>query len=148
MNFKRYLLLVFALITPTLALAGHPYIAPTLLLQQLSASNTKYRGLQPKIAFGYATFRSIYYFAGEFFINPPSITLSDERTGGSSTRPSRGYGVSVLPGRILTPFLYGYARLGIIATHGLEGRGPVRVWLTGEYRSSVASTGRVYLLDL
>lgn len=97
---------------------GKVYVGPTLLVQQISANQSSFRGLHPSLSLGYADWSNKYYLAAEAFLIPTTLTLSDIRdNGGASTRASSSLGVSLIPGTLIYKNTLGFLRLGIISSH-------------------------------
>lgn len=101
----------------SLALAGKPYIGPSLYLQQISANHSSFRGLHPKMTVGYSAMFCKLYWAGEIFLDPFTLVLSDNKNpGASSTRTSVNYGFSLIPGLRIVEGVLGYGRIGLVST--------------------------------
>ncbi len=97
--------------------AGSLYIGPTLLAQNTTASHSNFSGIRPRVALGYAGTMDNYYLAAEFFVIPTTVTLSNVvNQGGVSTKTTRSYGASLLPGIMFNDKLLGYLRLGAMSS--------------------------------
>ncbi len=129
---------------------GKVYIGPTLLVQDISANQASFRGLHGRASLGYADWSNKYYFAGELFYIPATMTLSDIRgnANGPTAKASNSFGASLLPGTLIYKQILGYLRLGLISSRfvapnsmklgaqlglGLQTRLTSQIALRGEY---------------
>jgi hypothetical protein len=111
----RILLTTLFLTITTSALAHGPYIGPTFLIQDLTTSNSDFRGVSPRFAFGYDGIIDCYYLGAEVFATPTTLTMQDNHpVGSTSLKISRDFGISILPGLYLSEGFIGYLRLGVI----------------------------------
>lgn len=140
---------------------GTVYLGPSLQVQDLSANQSSFRGLLPRLSLGYADWSNKYYLAAELFVVPATVTLSDIRdAGASSTKASSDIGLSLIPGTLIYKEIWGYLRFGIVSSHfitpnssklglqmglGLQSKLTSQLALRGEYiyttYSSVSQVG-------
>ena len=108
-------LAILTVSTTTQAATGL-YLAPTLTIKETSSDHSKYTGLQPSIALGYAGLTSYNtYLAGEVFATPLTLTFNDSRNSAKTgVKTTRSYGASLIPGYFLTGQVMMYLRLGAI----------------------------------
>lgn len=114
-------LIISSLIAMSISATGHAgniFFSPTLFVQDNTSPSSNYRGLQPRLSAGYAQMVDDFYMAGEVFVVPATATIVDNRseTTGASSRTTRSYGISVLPGGLITEHILGYARVGVLST--------------------------------
>jgi|GEM_PF-1336311 len=96
---------------------GKFYVGPSLLIEQISASGSRFRGIHPRISLGYIDISNRYFFGTEIFTIPATLSLSSTRKyHGRSAKDSSTLGFSLLPGARLYKDYYGYARFGIVTT--------------------------------
>ncbi|EKD72111.1 MAG: hypothetical protein ACD_46C00004G0005 [uncultured bacterium] len=101
----------------SIAQAGAFYIGPSINVIDVTSPNGSYRGLDPRISFGYSDiFSSSTYLAGEIFTTPFSAVLSENTSNSTSLKTSRNFGASFIPGVFISSDAIGYARLGLITT--------------------------------
>jgi opacity protein-like surface antigen len=94
---------------------GSPYLAPSLYLQDLTTPDTNFRGLHPRVAAGYAGVLDFYYLGAEVFFTPFTHTMSNTHNeDADSLRISQDYGLSFIPGILISEGVVSYLRLGVI----------------------------------
>ena len=155
--------LVCTLLTASIstgALANGFYLGPSLLVQNISAVHSSYTGIHPRISGGYGGMVDNVYFAAELFSIPATATItSSTNRGAASAKATYAYGVSVLPGILISPRLIAYLRVGVVSSHftqlnamktgvqagiGLQGSLDAHWSLRGEYiYTSYQSMGRL-----
>lgn len=97
--------------------AGNVYLGPTLLLQDNTTETSNYRGLTTQLAVGYADKIDDFFLSGEIFVIPFSAIVSNNHSNGAtSARSTRSYGISVLPGAMITEHVLGFVRVGAVST--------------------------------
>lgn len=115
--FKKILVAALAAIGVSSAFAGNLYLGPTFLLQDNTTQTSNYRGFSPRLSIGYADMIEDFNLAAEIFMIPFSATIADNHSNGAvSTRSTRSYGISVLPGMMVTQSVLGFLRLGALST--------------------------------
>ena len=98
-------------------MAGTFYLGPNLFYQYNSASHSSFSGLHPKLTLGYGSLMGDYFLGGELFAIPFTAQLSSSiNHNGISTKTSNGFGISFLPGMMLSDSVLGYLRLGVISS--------------------------------
>jgi opacity protein-like surface antigen len=134
----------------TAAIANGVYLGPSVLVKHISASHSSYNGLNPRLSLGYGDMMNeSFYLAGEIFAAPITATFSDiHRNGAQSTKITRSFGASIIPGMLLNEQLIGYLRFGVISSKfsgpnvtktggqigfGLQGALTETISLRGEY---------------
>lgn len=100
------------------AAAGSLYFAPSLFMEETTSHYDNFRGLYPKFAVGYWDLISYFYLAGELYLTPTTLSLSESNNNrAQSARTTTGYGASIIPGLLLSETIIGYLRLGYEATN-------------------------------
>jgi hypothetical protein len=102
-----------SLITPTF------YVGPTAVLKTNTVSNNFTRELSPRLSLGYGgTVSQGIYIAGELFAIPNSIQInSTQKSGTPSLKSSFTYGLSILPGLMVSDATMVFLRFSGIKTH-------------------------------
>lgn len=112
--------IIASLIAATLSAnmyAANLYLGPTLFVITNTSTTSNYRGLQPRMSLGYAQMIDDFYMAGEIFATPATATLTDNHPDGEvSVRSTRSFGVSLLPGGMITEHVLAFARIGVLST--------------------------------
>lgn len=99
------------------AFAGSIYFGPTLFLQNTTSPQDNYRAAHPRLAAGYWDVIDCFYLAGELFFVPATLTIYESNTVRSqSVRTTYSYGLSFLPGLLLTEDIVAYLRVSYSAT--------------------------------
>lgn len=95
------------------------YIAPNVLLQNITSDDSSYRGISPKLALGYGTLLGQSFFlAGEVSATIGTAEVSNNTdNNGVSVRVNRSYDFSVLPGMLFSENTLGYLRLGVVSSN-------------------------------
>lgn len=96
--------------------AGQFYTGPSLIIQDISASHSHYRGLSPRLSLGYGSqLDQNFFLAGEFnaIFGSTEIANSDSS---NSARASYSYSLSLLPGVFINENTKLYLRAGAVAT--------------------------------
>lgn len=110
----------FLLINCVSANAAALYIGPSLSFNNITSSNSSYRGLSPHFSLGYGdNLSNDFYLAGELFGTPGSIDISNNNVSGSGTsiKTTHSYGASIIPSVMLSSAAMLYGRLGIISSY-------------------------------
>lgn len=109
------LAMVCAMACSSTVLAGGPYMGPALVLQDLVTNDANYRGVQPRLSIGYDGLYDCLYWAGEVFVTPTTLTMSDNHPlSANSLKISHDFGISFLPGLFISEDIIAYLRLGIV----------------------------------
>lgn len=97
---------------------GKFYVAPSLLVEQISANHSSFRGLPAQMALGHADWSNRYYIAAEVFYIPATLVLSDMRgnANASTAKSSNSFGISLLPGTLIYKKILGFLRIGLITS--------------------------------
>lgn len=96
----------------TVAHAG-PYLGVDIGINTNTAKYTNYRGAQAKFDLGYSSTQgSGYYFAGEIFGVPGSVSIDNY-----GLKSTYSYGLSFIPGALFSDHVLGFARIGVLRTH-------------------------------
>ncbi len=112
---KKILLGILVTGFMNIALAGGPYMGPALIVQDIVTNDANFRGVQPRFSIGYDGVFDCYYWAGEVFATPATLTVSDNHPlGASSLKISHDFGISFLPGILVSEDVIAYLRLGIV----------------------------------
>lgn len=95
------------------------YIAPSVAYQDISSNSTSYDGIAPKVAGGLnVILQNGVYLAGEIFVTPASITISDSKNdAGQNLKMKYSVGASILPGFDIDGTIIGFLRGGIAYSH-------------------------------
>lgn len=96
--------------------AGNIYLSPMVFVLDNTSKSSNYRGLYPHMSVGYAQMFEGFYLAGEVFAVPATGTLTDNHKNAASVRSSRSYGISILPGGMITEHVMGYVRVSVLST--------------------------------
>jgi opacity protein-like surface antigen len=101
-------------VTSTVAFAnGAPYAGLSAGVITNTSTTVNYRGMPGNIFAGYgATIGIGIYLAGEVSGTLGAITITD-----NGLRSTYSYGISFIPGLMLSDHTMGYARLGLLRTH-------------------------------
>lgn len=114
---KKRILAASLLALSLQAFAGSIYFGPTLFIQNTTSQEDNYRAFHPRLSVGYWDLLDCFYLAGELFVVPTTITIYESNTLRSeSARTTYSYGLSFLPGLLLTKDIVAYLRLGYSAT--------------------------------
>lgn len=115
---KKWLLAALMFILSDInALAGSLYFGPTLYLQNTTSQQDNFRAIFPQLAAGYWDVIDCFYFAGELFFVPFTVGISETNNQRSeSVSTTYQYGISFLPGLLLTENVVAYLRGGYVAT--------------------------------
>lgn len=117
---KKYLLIISTLSTfflSTLAVAGNMYLGPTLFVVDNQASNSSFRGVYPRLMFGYSDVFEDLYIAAEAFVVGSTFTLDDNTPNSHySTKTTQSYGLAIIPGFSINNTTMGFFRLGVITS--------------------------------
>jgi len=101
---------VILAVTTNAAFAGAPYLGASLGQRVNTSTNRNFRGVPVDFFVGYgATIGEGIYLAGEVFANLATAQVSD-----NGLKSNYGYGVSFIPGLLLSDHTMGYLRAGII----------------------------------
>ncbi len=118
--FKKLLVASAILATSsTLAFAnGAPYAGISVGVVDNTAGTGSFRGLPLTINGGYgAIVNQNVYLAGEVFgVIATSSLNTNQNPGQSNLKSTYGYGLSFIPGLMLSDHTMGYARLGVVKT--------------------------------
>ena len=100
---------------PTYQFAAGPYLGLSVGNRtNFTHSPTAYNGLQGTLSGGYGMMLSpSWYLAGELFIGN-SAELNDYRLAGNGARSTWDYGVSIIPGYMITDYVMAYLRAGVV----------------------------------
>lgn len=103
--------------TLSIAHAAAFYIEPSANVIDVTSPNGSYRGVAPRLAFGYSDMISNEgYFAGELFVTPTSGVLSENTPNSTSLKTTRDFGASIIPGYYINQSVIGFLRFGAITT--------------------------------
>jgi opacity protein-like surface antigen len=98
----------------TLSYAGIFYMGPSLQYESIKGDGASYQTLSPRLTVGYAEkLEYPYYLAGEIFAVAGNINGHPDGSGLENT-PS--FGISILPGFMVSDNTFLYGRLGTVAT--------------------------------
>lgn len=101
----------------TVAFAAAPYVGASMGIKDNTSSHANYRGFDTNLSLGYGGVVSQnFYLAAEAFVVPFDATITNNNGHGDSIRTSYGYGLSIIPGLMLTDHTMGYARVGAIGS--------------------------------
>ncbi|OGT36557.1 MAG: hypothetical protein A3F12_05150 [Gammaproteobacteria bacterium RIFCSPHIGHO2_12_FULL_38_14] len=106
---------------PTYTYTAGPYIGLSVGLRtNYSGSPTVFKGLDGNLSLGYgAMVTPSFYLAGEIFGIATGNIKDLQYTSGTtnySAKSNWSYGASILPGYMITDYVLGYLRAGVIAT--------------------------------
>ena len=118
MSLKKPLFCLAMLFT-NLTHAGSFYLYPSALLQSITAEDSSYRGVSPRLGVGYGTILGQSFFlAGEAGAMVGTAILSNNiGDTGISLRVNRAYDFSLLPGMLFSEGTMGYLRLGVSSSN-------------------------------
>jgi opacity protein-like surface antigen len=111
-------LVTAALLTLTSSLAfatAAPYVGAGLGITNNSGSGNYFRGTSGSLLAGYAQKDQNIYLAGEIFTNIFTASINDSYNVGS-LKTSYSYGISFIPGVLLSDHTIAFARLGLVRT--------------------------------
>jgi opacity protein-like surface antigen len=92
---------------------GAPYVGFGTGIITNTATNTNYRGLPGRVLVGYgANMGQGLYLGGEVLGSLGSITISD-----NGLKSTYNYGISFIPGLMISDHTMTFARLGLVRTH-------------------------------
>jgi opacity protein-like surface antigen len=113
--FKKLLMASVLATTSTVALAnGAPYLGASVGVVDNTSSQGSFRGIPLTISGGYgAIVNQNVYLAGEVFGVLGTATLNNNATI-NSVKTTHGYGVSFIPGLMLSDHTMTYARVGLV----------------------------------
>lgn len=103
--------------TSTAAFAvGAPYLGASLGIVDNTSTNGNFRGAPLTVSGGYgAVVNQNFYLAGEVFGTLGTLTLKNNANM-NNLQSTYGYGVSFIPGVMLSDHTMTYARLGLVET--------------------------------
>ncbi len=97
--------------------AGSIYFAPSLFMQRTVSDTDNFHALYMHLAAGYWDVIDCFYLAGELFIVPATVSISESNPQrDESIRTTYAWGVSFLPGLLLTEKVVAFLRMGYVAT--------------------------------
>ncbi len=97
--------------------AGSLYFGSSLYLQATTSQEDNFRATFLQFAAGYWDAFDCFYLAGEVFIVPFTLGISETNTfRPESASTTYQYGLSLLPGLLLTESVVAYLRAGYVAT--------------------------------
>ena len=102
---------------PTYVYQTGPYVGLSIGPVTSVASNSSFKGFTGDLSLGYGALWDQFYLAGEIFGQWTGKLKELTNTVGTSPKNNYGWGVSVLPGYMLTQYVLGYVRLGYEGTH-------------------------------
>ncbi len=111
---------IFTIMSSTIAYAGSFYMGPSVMLNYLSAKNSSYNSLSPRLSAGYGGIvANNFYLAGELTATPGSVDLKNGYTHGTdqNTKVTHTYGLSVIPGIKLNDTAMVYGRVGAVKSY-------------------------------
>jgi opacity protein-like surface antigen len=110
----KKILIASMLIGSSAALAdGVPYLGFDLGLVNNTAKHANFRGLNGTVNAGYGSIVGTgIYLGSEIFFTPVATTISD-----NGLKSTYAYGLSFIPGLMLSDHTMGYARLGLSRSH-------------------------------
>ena len=102
----------------SMCLAGVVYLGPMAEMQTTTADQSSYRGVSPRITFGYdMELNSLYHVAAEVYATPTSAEIQDNKSPNAfSAKTTRSLGLSVLPEYVVVEGVRAYLRAGIVQT--------------------------------
>lgn len=102
--------------------AGSLYLAPSILLQNITSDDGNFRGLSPKLSLGYGSMLGQGFFlAGEVGAAIGTLEINnDEDVSDASLNTNQTYDLCVLPGMAFSENSIAYLRFGIVSSHFLE----------------------------
>lgn len=95
-----------------------PYLGLNLgVRDNISGAPAAYKGIEGTISAGYAGMLSPqFYLAAEVFAGDSFRVKDYTRPGSGSARSTWSYGLDIIPGVMLTDYVLGYLRAGVIQT--------------------------------
>lgn len=98
------------------AFAANFYVGPTIFAEHITGSHSHVDGVHPRLSVGFSgIIEEDYYLAAEVFAIPTSATFADSHSANTvSVKIDHSFGLSLLPGIMLTDDLLGFLRLGVI----------------------------------
>lgn len=115
---KKLLTAFFLLVIGGNVFAGSLYFGPSLYMEKTTSDSDNLRGLFPHLSAGYWDVYDCFYLAGELFVIPYTLSLYESNSErDQSARTTYAWGLSFLPGLLLTEKVVAYLRLGYVATH-------------------------------
>jgi opacity protein-like surface antigen len=117
--FKKLFIASAILAATGSAFAGAPYVGVGTGVIVNTSNFANFRGFPGIIMAGYGgTLGEGFYLGGEVFGNIGTATITD-----NGLKSTYAYGLSVLPGILISDHTMGYARFGIVRTHFTPGGG-------------------------
>ena len=114
---KKLLMALAMLVCSLNSWAGSIYFAPSLFMQKITSQLDNVRETYVRMAAGYWDVIDCFYLAGEVFLIPGSYTMYEfNNVRSQSARTTYAYGVSFLPGLLLTETVSVFLRGSYIAT--------------------------------
>lgn len=115
--FKKIIATSILLAASSSSFALAPYLGASAGIKTNTAAHENYRGVEGKLFAGFGgVLVPCFYLAGEAFIAPGSIEITDNRFFGNSARSTYGYGASIIPGITIGDHTMLYGRLGVVQT--------------------------------
>lgn len=105
---------------PTYVYQTGPYLGLSVgPVTAVSGTPTAFKGFSGILSAGYGSLWDQFYLAGEIFGGWTGSlkNLEDQATNTYSARYNSSYGISILPGYMITNTVLGYARLSALRTH-------------------------------
>ena len=101
-------------VTSSIAFANSaPYMGASVAVKTNTANNTNYRGIPANLFLGFgANAGQGVYLGGEVSGTLGSVAMTD-----NGLKSTYGYGVSFIPGIMISDHTMGYARLGLVRSH-------------------------------
>lgn len=121
--FKKTLLasmIATAISVSTSTFAGF-YAGPGIGVMDTLNNTSAFRGLTPRVVFGYEDVEDLGYFGVEAFATPGIIPMTQANAPGTATvKSSYNFGASILPGLVMGPQTVGFFRFGLITSRFSE----------------------------
>lgn len=103
---------------PTYQFAAGPYLGFSAgVRNNYTGDPVVYKGLEGTLSGGYGAMLSpFWYLAGEIFVGD-SINLKDYKDAtGNGVKSTWSYGLDIIPGYMITDYVLGYVRAGVVRT--------------------------------
>jgi opacity protein-like surface antigen len=111
--FKKLLLSTVLIVSANVAVANGPYLGLSTGVVTNTANSVNYRGMPGTVFGGYGgNLGQGVYLAGEVFSTIGKVKISD-----NGLKSTYDYGLSFIPGVMISDHNMGYLRIGLVRTH-------------------------------
>lgn len=103
---------------PTYQFAAGPYLGLSFGPRvNYTGDPVVYSGLEGTLSGGYAAMLSpVWYLAGEIFVGDSFNLKNYKDSSGNGVKSTWSYGIDIIPGFMITDYVLGYVRAGVVRT--------------------------------